>query len=169
VRRVLIIGSPGAGKSTIAVELARRTGLPVIHLDQHYWRAGWAEPDKESWAADVEKLTAGERWIMDGNYSGTLEQRLKRADTVIDLHLPGWLCFGRVLRRTVSSHGERRSDMAEGCPERFDLYFLWWTLKYSFSSRKRVEQKLSSFSGKLIKLCSRDDVRRFLATFSSGG
>jgi adenylate kinase family enzyme len=67
MERVLVIGSPGSGKSTLATELAQRTGLPLIHLDQQYWRAGWIEPDKGDWATEVEALIAGERWIIDGN------------------------------------------------------------------------------------------------------
>ena len=169
MQRVLIIGSHGSGKSTLATDLARRTALPIIHLDQQYWRAGWVEPDKSEWAALVGKLIENERWIIDGNYSGTLALRLTRADTVIDLELPGWLCLLRVLRRVTSSWRRVRPDMAEGCPERFDLYFLWWTLKYPFSSRKRVEQKLRGFSGRLIKLTSPADVRGFLASFDQDG
>jgi adenylate kinase family enzyme len=121
MERVLVIGSPGSGKSTLATELAQRTGLPLIHLDQQYWRAGWIEPDKGDWATEVEALIAGERWIIDGNYSGTLGRRLTRADTVVDLELPGWLCFFRVLRRVLTSWRRVRPDMAEGCPERLDL------------------------------------------------
>ncbi len=69
MERVLVIGSPGAGKSTFATKLARRTGLPLIHLDQQYWRSGWVEPPKEEWLDKLGGLIAGRRWIMDGNYA----------------------------------------------------------------------------------------------------
>ena len=82
LRRVLVIGPGGAGKSTFAARLAQRTGLPLIHLDQHYWRAGWVEPSNDEWLAKVDELVASERWIMDGNFGGTMERRLAalRAD-----------------------------------------------------------------------------------------
>src|SRR5215212_5460573 len=99
MQRVLVIGSRGSGKSTLAKELAKRTGLRLIHLDQQYWRSGWVEPSKEEWRGQVEVLIAQDRWVMDGNYGGTLELRLARADTVIDLQFPAWLCVWRILRR----------------------------------------------------------------------
>ena len=49
MERVLILGSPGAGKSTFARRLAERSGLPLIHLDKHFWRPGWVEPAPEEW------------------------------------------------------------------------------------------------------------------------
>ena len=164
MQRVLVIGSPGAGKSTLAIELARRTSLPLIHLDQQYWRPGWIEPSKDEWREQVTQLIAGDRWIIDGNYGGTLEQRLARADTVIDLELPGLLCLARVALRGWRGRGQTRADMAEDCPERLDLGFYWWTLKYPFTSRKRIERQLQSFAGRWIKLTSRSAVAAFLAS-----
>jgi adenylate kinase family enzyme len=169
VQRVLVVGSPGAGKSTLAAEIARRTGLPLIHLDQHYWRAGWVETSKLEWRSRVVELIAGERWIIDGNYSGTLDLRLTRADTLIDLELPVWLCVARVIRRSIGARGRVRADMAEACPERLNLHFLWWTLKYPFTSRRRIDRKIGRFGGRVIKLTSRRRVQRFVDSLSRDG
>ena len=108
MKRVLIVGCPGAGKSTLAKELAEATRLPVVHLDRHYWQPGWQRPDSASWQKTVEKLAAQSEWIMDGNYSGTLEQRLASADTLIHLDYTTSLCLWRVIRRTVSGLGRNR-------------------------------------------------------------
>ena len=83
MRRILILGCSGAGKTHLAQRLASIRGLPVIHLDQHFWRPNWVEPDKAEWADQVEQLIQGPAWIMDGNYGGTLPARLMSADTVI--------------------------------------------------------------------------------------
>jgi hypothetical protein len=116
MRRVLIVGCPGAGKSTLAKELADITKLPVIHLDRHYWLAGWRRPDNESWQKTVEKLVSQPIWIMDGNYSGTLKQRLASADTLIHLDYPTLLCLWRVVRRTAVGWRKNRSNQfAPGC------------------------------------------------------
>src|SRR3982751_1603651 len=147
MHRVLVIGSPGSGKSTLATELARRTGLPLIHLDQQHWRSGWVEPPKDQWQRRVAELAAGDRWIMDGNYGGTLEQRLARADTVIDLEFSAWLCVWRILRRIAGSWGRVRPDMADGCPEQFSFEFLVYTARFPFAARKRTDAQLAQFTG----------------------
>ena len=72
MKRVLVIGSGGAGKSTFATRLGARLGLPVIHLDRVYWQPGWVETPKDEWLRKVEEMCAADAWVMDGNYSGTL-------------------------------------------------------------------------------------------------
>ena len=122
--RILILGCPGSGKSRFARQLARHTALPLIHLDKLYWRPGWIEADKETWVADLTRSIDEPRWVMDGNYLGTLPIRLARADTVIILDPSHWRCLWRVLARTVRYLGQTREDMAPGCPERFDWQFV---------------------------------------------
>jgi len=122
--RVLVMGCSGSGKSTVARELSKITGLPAVHLDQHYWRPDRTEPDKALWSAEIASLVAQPRWIMDGNYSSTLADRLSRADTVVFLDMPTALCLWRVLCRTLRHIGCTRDDMAKGCLARFDWPFL---------------------------------------------
>lgn len=112
MKRVLVIGCGGAGKSTFARQLGARLQLPVIHLDAHYWRPGWVEPSKSEWATTVDGLLAGEAWVMDGNYGGTLPTRLAVCDCVVFIDLPRWLCIWRVLRRALRYRGETRRTWA---------------------------------------------------------
>jgi adenylate kinase family enzyme len=144
MRRVLVIGSGGAGKSTFAARLAEHTGLPLIHLDALYWKPGWVESSKAEWAETVEQLTAAERWIMDGNYGGTLEQRLAACDTAIFLDLPRTLCLRRVIQRRVRFHGRARPDMTQGCPERLTWEFVRWIWNYPAERRPKILQRLSA-------------------------
>ena len=74
MKKILVIGSGGSGKSTFARRLGARLSLEVIHLDAHHWRAGWVAPPKDEWRRQVEELTRRESWVMDGNFSGTLHQ-----------------------------------------------------------------------------------------------
>jgi adenylate kinase family enzyme len=112
--RVLVDGMMGAGKSTFARALAARTGLPVIHLDVHYWKPGWVRPSDDEWRERQRALLAGEAWIIDGNYNETLRLRLERAETVIFLDSRWWLCAGRAFVR-----GLRKpvGEMPEGCED----------------------------------------------------
>lgn len=165
MQRVLVIGSPGAGKSTLATQLAERSGLPLIHLDQQYWSSGWVEPAKAEWRDRVARLASAERWIMDGNYGGSLATRLNRADTVVWLDLPWWKCVARLVRRSLRNRGRGRSDMAEGCVERLDaeyLAFLWYTATFPLGPGKRIGDLLQGYSGNVIRLRSKGAVQRFL-------
>jgi adenylate kinase family enzyme len=158
----MIIGSPGAGKSTLARELARRTDLPLRHLDQLYWKPGWVEPDKEAWAQEVARLASEPRWIIEGNYGGTLPLRLERADTVIDLDLPAPLCLARVVRRSIATWGRVRDDMGAGCPERPNWEFFSYTATFPWRGRRRISEKMRGFGGRYIRLGSRASVERFI-------
>ena len=105
-RRVVVTGVAGSGKSTFAVALARKTGLPVVHLDLHFWKPGWVEPSEDEWRTVQQRVLAGDAWIADGNYSETLALRLKAADTLVVLDMPWWLCAVRALLRGFRMPGE---------------------------------------------------------------
>jgi adenylate kinase family enzyme len=122
VKKILIIGSGGAGKSTLACELGTILGLEVIHLDAWYWNPGWVETPKAEWQNIIQDLTLRESWIMDGNYGGTLDVRLSVADTVIFLDFPRLLCLSRVIKRRFIYAGQSRPDMASDCPERLKQF-----------------------------------------------
>ncbi|QBB72527.1 DNA topology modulation protein [Pseudolysobacter antarcticus] len=164
MQRFLVIGSGGAGKSTFAMRLAERTGLPLIHLDALYWRAGWIEPAKAEWAARVEQLVTAERWIMDGNFGGTLERRFAACDTVIFLDLSRWLCLWRVLIRRVRYRGQVRPAMAAGCHERLSLRFIGWILGYPQKHRPMILQRLAEMRAeqRVIVLRTPREVANFL-------
>jgi adenylate kinase family enzyme len=114
MRRIAVIGPGGAGKSTLARQIGDRLGLPVIHLDAHFWHEGWTETPKDVWEQTVHGLVQGEAWVMDGNYGGTMDIRLDAADTILFLDLPPWLCLLRVVRRQVRYRRRTRPDMAPG-------------------------------------------------------
>ena len=112
--RVLVDGMMGAGKSTFTRALAARTGLPVIHLDLHYWKPGWVRPSDDEWRERQHTLLSGEAWIIDGKYNETLPLRLERAETVVFLDTPWWLCASRAFVRGIRNPG---GEMPEGCED----------------------------------------------------
>jgi adenylate kinase family enzyme len=105
-RRVVVTGLAGAGKSTLSIALAAKTGLPLIHLDLHFWKPGWVAPSDTEWREKQHEVLAGDAWIADGNYHETLDLRLELADTVVVLDLPWWRCSGRAFLRGFKMPGE---------------------------------------------------------------
>jgi adenylate kinase family enzyme len=149
MQRVLIIGISGAGKSTFARELAARTGLPLIHLDREFWRPGWVMTPVPEWRERVSTLSAGDTWIMEGNYSGTMDIRLPRADTVVWFDYPRRVALPRIAKRVVKNYGTVRSDMGPGCPEQLDWEFVRWVWNFPAKSRPLIVAALKQNGGHL--------------------
>ena len=101
MKRIMVLGCCGAGKSTLSKKLAARLDIPLFHLDQYYWKPNWVESEKVAWGKVVQGLATKETWLIDGNYSGTIDIRLQRADTVIYLDYPTIVCMCRVLKLSL--------------------------------------------------------------------
>ena len=140
-QRILVLGSGGSGKSTLARQLGDRLGLPVIHLDIHYWSHGWKPTPEADWHARVQRLVQGQRWVMDGNFSGSLALRLARCDAAVFLDLSRWVCVRSVFARWLRYRFAQRPDLPEGCPEQIDPEFLSWV--WNFPPNKRVAYRAS--------------------------
>ncbi len=164
MRRILIIGSGGAGKSTVARRLGEKLALPVVHLDAHYWHPGWLATPADIWRERVAELTARDAWVMDGNYGGTMEQRLAACDTVVFLDLPRTVCLWRLVRRAVQYAGCSRPDMTAGCPENLSWEFVWWVLSYPSRRRPGILQRLAALphTTRVVHLRSRHEVAAFI-------
>ncbi|MEY2936450.1 MAG: topology modulation protein [Pseudomonadota bacterium] len=143
-RRILILGSGGSGKSTLARALGDRLALPVIHLDIHFWSSGWQPTPDAEWQARVRRLVAGEAWVMDGSFSGTLAIRIPRCDAIVFLDLPRLVCVRSVLSRWWRYRFRSRPDLPEGCPETLDLHFLRWVWSYPSRSRPLVLEAIQA-------------------------
>ena len=165
--RVLVIGPCGAGKSTLARELGNRLKLPVFHMDKLNWKSGWVEGGKDEIRRHLIGIVATDRWLIDGNYGGTLGERLERADTVVYLDFPISLCVTRLLKRIWTYRGRTRPDMTEGCPEGFDLEFLLYLLRWNSGPRPRTEAKLKGHESKVIRLKGPAALQRWMATIAS--
>ena len=169
MQRVMVIGSPGAGKSTFARALAERLGLPVIHLDAEYWRAGWVEPPADEWPGRVAELVESECWVIDGNYGSSMDLRLGRADTVVWLDYPTWVSLTRALKRIWHYRGRTRPDMAEGCDENFNWDFMHYIATFRRVKRPGIVRRLARFAGEVVQLRTPHDAERWLGALGSRG
>lgn len=164
MKRVAIIGSGGAGKTTLARALREQTGLPVVHLDRLYWNAGWVETPRDEWLARQNEFLAQECWIVDGNYGSTMDVRLAAADTVIFLDTPRLRCLWRVFKRRLKYHNRSRPDMTEGCPERLTWEFVRFVWTYPETRRPVILEKLGRLGDKqIVRLRNAGELKDFLA------
>lgn len=167
MKRVLVLGCSGSGKSTFSKQLAERSGLPIVHLDSLYWKSGWVESTVEEWNAITAELIQQDTYIMDGNYSRTLAQRLQAADTVFFFDFSRYRCIYRVIKRRIQNHGQTREDMAEGCLEKIDWEFIMWIWNFKARSRAKVLSSLAEVQGEKEVYIFRNprEVRAYLKTY----
>ena len=166
MERIQNMGCSGAGKSTLARNLGEKTGLPVVHIDRLFWKSGWVESTKAEIDEKILREVSKDRWILDGNYSRTLQARLDRCDLVIYLDFPRWFCIVSVIRRYLQNAGQIRPDMAEGCPEKIDWEFLRWIWTYNRKHRTKFLEMLGRMpEEKVVILKNRKAVNQYLESF----
>lgn len=135
----------------------------MIHIDQLNWQPGWVESTKPELQRKLANATSDERWVIDGNYGGTMAQRLERADTVVYLDFPIPLCLWRLVRRWWTYRKTARPDMTEGCPERIDFAFLWYVAWWRSGPGPRTEARLKAYRGTVVRLHGPRELERWLA------
>ena len=163
--KIIIIGCCGAGKSYFARKLRNITGIPLYHLDNVFWNPDGTHADKECFAEKLNEILNGETWIIDGNYSSTMELRLQKCDTVFFFDLPTEVCLLGIDERK----GKRRSDMPwKSAPENDDEEFLDFIKKYREESRPKVLSLLEKYSDKNIVIFnSRKEADSYIQLFNS--
>lgn len=142
-QRFMIFGIPGSGKSTVAVQLAKRLRIPVYHLDRYFFVKNWVERDAEDFLKIQKELVAKDQWIIDGNAIRSFEIRYARADVVIYFRFNRLLCIWRVIKRLFDKDGEI-SDRADGCSETLH----WRLIRYLWGFDQRVSDLLEDLKSR---------------------
>ncbi len=145
MKKVIVIGSPGAGKSTFARCLRDKTGLPLYYLDQI-----WHKPDKTNVTRDefdkkLEEILNNDSWIIDGNYQRTLEVRLENCDTCFLLDYPLEVCLDGAKARV----GKPREEMP-WVEEEFDEEFREWIVNFPKNTLPKIYDLLEKHNDKNI-------------------
>ena len=163
--KVAVIGYSGAGKSTVAKQLADFYNCPVLHLDKVQFEENWKERDIQQAKEMVHQFMENSCWVIDGNYEKFyLERRLEEANQIIFLDFSRTTCLWRVYCRFRKYKNTTRGDMASGCKEKLDFDFLKWILIDGRTKQKKkiYAQIISKYPHKTIALKNQHQVNTFL-------
>lgn len=160
MKKVLIIGCSGAGKSTFAKRLSSKTGLPVYHLDLLWWKKDRSTISTDEFDKRLQEILNKEEWIIDGNYKRTLPVRLQFTDTVFFLDYPTDTCLSGVLERL----GNDRPDIPWRTDYVIDDEFKNWILDFREIHRPVINKFLQSFTGTIFRFETRAEADNYLNT-----
>lgn len=163
MERILIIGSNGAGKSTFSFRLAEKTGLPLVHIDQLYWRGAWDVTPEDEFDRQVQAEAQKPRWIIEGNNLRSLPQRLTCADTVFWFEFPPPLCVLNIFRRDWKYRGRVRPDMPDQCVSQCSLAFLKSVWRFNRRNHEQITSLLKNTPGiQMFYFTNYRQVRQYL-------
>lgn len=159
MKKIIIIGCPGSGKSRLSIELQKITGLPLFHLDNLFWNEDKTTVERSVFDQKLSEILKKSEWIIDGNYSRTMELRLSECDTVIFLDFDTYLCLQGIAERK----GKPRPDMPWVEGEEVDPEFLEYVRNFKKDCRPEIMRLLSKYpEKKLFTLKNRTEVDEFL-------
>ena len=158
MKKVIVIGCPGSGKSTVSRALHNKTGIPLYHLDMMYWNADKTTVEKSLFLERLSAVLEKDEWIIDGNYGSTMELRMVACDTVIFLDYPLEVCLDGIKER----RGKPRSDMPWIETEE-DAEFIEFIKNYNKQQKPKVLELLKKYGDKnIIIFKSREQSDAFL-------
>ncbi len=171
VKKILVIGCPGSGKTTFSTELSQILNLPLVHLDKLYWCGNWEHVPREEFDKRLLIELKKECWLIDGNFNRTIPKRLEHCDTVFYFDFPVFTCLWGVTKRAFQNRGKTRDDMGGNCPEYFDKQKMsLYKDILSFKRRHRqnyYELLVKATHVKVIVFKSRRQVRKYINDIKS--
>lgn len=149
ISKIAIIGGPGTGKSTLANNLGKELNLPIYHLDGIHHLANWVPRDKEERDKIILEKTQEPKWVIDGTYKATLEERVKKADLIIFLNYSTIARLKGILSRHFKERGKERPEIP-GCKEKMDLEFIKMTATWNNTKGCTIKEVLEKYQDKNI-------------------
>lgn len=148
VQRIAIVGPVASGKTTLARSISSTLGLPLIDLDDLYWRR-LPVPNEAEWAEIHEAAIVRDAWVIAGDYRAVARSRFVRAEVVVWLDLPRWVCIARAVRRHISGYPGRLYDCVR------------WIWRYPGQGRHETDDLLAQMVElKVYRVRHRSDLRR---------
>lgn len=146
-QKILVVGCPGSGKSTLSRTLQKKTGLPLHHLDLLWHKADKTTYSREEFDQKLRNILETDRWIIDGNYMRTMEMRLQACDTVLFLDYPTDICLAGAKARI----GTKRDDLP-WMEEELDPEFEQWILDFATEQRPILYRLLQQYPQPIVHI-----------------
>lgn len=163
MKRIIVIGGNGSGKTTFSLELAKKLKIPLIHLDQYFWKGNWENMSNNEFDSFLIQELQKPQWIIDGNYNRTLPIRINYCDTIFYFDFSTIYCILGITIRTIKNYGKNRFDMGGNCPEKFDINFYKNVILFNRKYRKQQYQILQENRDKnIIIFNNRNQVKKYL-------
>lgn len=169
-KRILVVGSPGAGKTTFSKQLAQKLNLRLIHIDDLYWQSNWERTETSLMLDHLESLCQQDAWIVDGNHLKTLAMRVRYADLVIFLDYSVSKCFNRFIKRSVKRYLGINDNLPINITNKFILlrkikvpwHIIKLIINYKSIARPQLMRLVSQANIPLISLETMNDTSKFL-------
>ncbi len=161
-RRILVLGSPGSGKTTFSIRLARNLNLETIHLDAQFWKPGWIATPQPQWRERVTALIQRPEWIMDGTYENSLDLRIPAANAIILIECSRSTCLWRAVKRRLTVDDQHRPDAPDG--QRLEPAFLKYIWQYPDVTGPFVAECIRQYGSDktIVPLRGSGEIRQFL-------
>lgn len=160
-KKILVIGSPGAGKSYFSIKLQEKIQYPLFHLDEYYWKPNWVRKSHEEFLEELNKMLSYDCFIIDGCYLTTLETRIKAADTIIFLDIDSNICVDSELKRSVTN----RIGFPKYLKEKHDPEFVKWIRDFPDIQKPKILELMKKYDKKQwIIFKNRDESEEFIQT-----
>ena len=164
--RISIVGGSGSGKSTLASILSKELELPAVHLDAINYNSNWVEIDKDKRDKIISNKSAEDKWIIDGNYNKTLQERFERADLIIWLDYSTIKQLKGVIKRYLKTYNKERPEIP-GCKERLDFTFIKYVFTYNKKKRPVIVDYLQNIpKEKVLVFKKQKDLNKWLKEFT---
>lgn len=164
--RISIVGGSGSGKSTLCEILSKELNLPAIHLDAINYEPNWVEIDKEERDKIISNKSEEDKWIIDGNYNKTLQERFEKADLIIWLDYSTIKQLKGVIKRYLKTHDKERPEIP-GCKERLDFTFVKYVATYNKKKRPVIVEYLKNIPKEKVLVFKRQkDLNKWLKEFT---
>jgi len=165
--RIMVCGPSNAGKSTLSRALGRKLDRPTVYLDLlfHQPHTNWVQRPKEEFVALHDQAIAGETWVMEGNYFGTITQRLARATGIVVLGSEPWRAAARNVRRTLFETG-RRAGQLEGNIDKLNWELFRFIL---FEQPKKRQRDLGILRAAGLPMIQLESMRELQALYAAWG